>query len=102
MNVKAGASSAANSGCGCRCRNEFVPRDLRGDSHPAILAGFDAHNGPLASNIDVAGLRHLLRKGNHEIDLVANLEVRLRKKVQTLITEIASLRCQFVPLCFAR
>ena len=65
-----------------------------------MFRGFDAYNFPLASNVDVAGLRDFLRKRNYEIDLVANLEVRFRKKVQTLIAEIASLRLEFVPLRF--
>src|SRR5215813_11985479 len=90
-----------NSGCGCSGWHEFVPRNLRGDSRPAIFGGFDAHNFPLAPNVDVAGLCYLLRKRNHEIDLVSNLEVGFCKKVQSLIAQVSSMRFQFVPLCFA-
>src|SRR5256885_16200281 len=100
MSVRTGANGAANSGCGRRGGYEFVPRNLRGDSHPATFSGFNAHNCALASNVDVAGLRHLLRKRNHEIDVVADFEVCFRKKVQSLIAKIASMRLQFAPLRF--
>src|SRR5256885_13072627 len=50
MSVRTGANGAANSGCGRRGGYEFVPRNLRGDSHPATFSGLDRKSTRLNSS----------------------------------------------------
>jgi len=79
-----------------RGREKFVTRDFRGDAHAAILAWFDADNFPLAANVDVGRLGHLLGKRDNEIDFVSDFEAGVGQKIQTLVTQIPRVRHQFV------
>src|SRR5213080_2139132 len=86
----------------CRNGHEFVARDFRGDSHPAIFGGLDAHNFAEAADIHIARLRHLLWKRDNEFNLVANFEFGVSKKVKAAVTEVPSVRVQFVSLGLSR
>src|SRR5437667_2324665 len=93
--------SAARSGRGGGCGNEFVTCDLGRDPGAAAFRCFDANNFSLASNMDVARLRHLLGKGDDEFNFASDCEVRLREEVQAAIAEISRARHEFAPLRFA-
>src|SRR6516225_359604 len=93
---------AAVSGCVSSGWQKLVSRDLRGDAHAAVLGCFDAHNIPLASNVDVAGLRHLLRKRNDEVNLASDFEVGFCQEVQSPVADIPRVRVQLVPFRSAR
>src|SRR6516162_2865676 len=92
--------SVAGSGRGGGRGNEFVTRNLCRDPHAAAFGCFDANNFSLASNMDVARLRHLLGKGDDEFNFASDLEVRLRKEVQAAIAEISRACRELMPLRF--
>src|SRR5712692_7209221 len=90
-------SVAAVSGRGRSGWHKFVSRNLRGDPHAAILGRLDAHNVPLASNVHVPGLRHLLGKRDDEVNLASDFEVGFGQEVQSPVTEISRVRVQLAP-----
>src|ERR1700694_31870 len=87
---------------GRRGRHEFIARDFRGNAHPPVLGGLDAHNLAQAANIYIARLIDLLWECDDELDLAANFEIGLSKEVEPSVTDIPRVRVQFASLGLPR
>ena len=86
-------------GCG---REEFVPLDLCGYAYVAVYRGFHAHDLAATADVDLAGLGDELRQRKDEFDLGAYFELGFGHEIEALITDVASLRAEFVTTRFAR
>src|SRR6266849_499207 len=64
-----------------RGRQKFVAFNPRGDASATAGGGFEAHNLAVAADIDVAGLRNLLRPGNDEFNFTADGVISVGKEI---------------------
>src|SRR6266849_4858317 len=78
----AGRKFSGGSGGG---GNKFVVLDFCGDAEAAVGARFHPYHLSAAANVHVTRLRHLLRKGQHELKLAAHFKRRVGQKIQTAI-----------------
>src|SRR5712692_7608590 len=85
-----------------RGRHEFIARDFRGNTHPAVLAGLDPHNLSQAADTYVARLRDLLRQSDDELNLAPNFELGIGEEVKPAVTDIPRVRVQFAPFGLPR
>jgi hypothetical protein len=80
---------------------KFVAIDLGGNAKAPFGNRLDAYDLAAAADVDVAGLRDLLRQRNHELNFTANLERLLGKEVESLITDVSGLCAQLGTAGFA-
>src|SRR5438128_442837 len=95
--VWTGLSRGGLGRCGVE---EFVTFDFCSDTHMAVVTRLDSHNLAVATNAHVAGLRHLFRQGNHELDFASQIEFGVGEKIEAAIADIASTRDEFRPARF--
>jgi hypothetical protein len=74
---------------------KFVSIDFGGYAHPAVVGGLDAHDLPVAADVHIARAGNLFRESENKVYRAADFELRFGKKIQTAVTDIASLSLKF-------